>query len=888
MPQDGKLGEIKVRGPIKGLLDGVDPALPDDQYPPTHAPSMENIRVSDGTWKTRAGSSLFKTLGGSGDVRGLWHHYENDGTRIRLAARGTGAAATLYDYVEGTDSSFNATSGGTSLGGTAHPYFTGTPLNDRFYFTDRAGALRRYEEAPSSGNQVRTVAQPTAPSAAPTCRARFWLRYDASSFGTNSANFAVSDDIANTYNPIGSSTSTNSLPTALFDILSTSAKGERLTKSAFVTAQNPPNTHQVALWVKQSSTKTRYQVELGPTTYDFTGVIQVPEADKWFPWFMDVGDLGEISRIGVRCIESSAVDELFTSVVVYPGKLAGKYRWVYTHYDSTTGRESEPSGISNSGQPMDFPVKGESYKNETARAMQKCCAMHFTSDSGTDSTTNQIRIYRNGGVPSLTKDSRTNQDIWLRVASVADFATTLAGNIAIGGTSFSLSAAPGQTIPIGTWFVIGPGTSAEEWVRTTTAITSVGTSASFALANGPNGAAGYAHSIGDVIKIGYIDNVANEEINVTNRVDLERDDPPSASLFISKAPDGRLWLFGPDMSVAVSNRATPDRPEDYEVFPDGVDPLTRQSLLQGWRFQINGDIDDQKIVWGGFFNGTAHVLTRKNLYRINALSQRDWGPSAVQKRHAVGCIAGDTVAEVNGILYWVADGPRVVRWDGQGPPQVISHQTINTTLSAAPTAYWNQWYATAHARKEGQYYCLFMTKSGQTTNTVRLDWNADQEAWEPMRYTNSAGTTLAWRGAAVRDSGADVHEMYQIASDGTIYLTETGSTDDGASIPISFSTKRFTMDFVSLIRFVYTRLAAVTDSVTLVVTCGGSEYGDTTSTSITLSLSGSGDKELKSFIDRTCKGRWVQLTISGNVANRPAFRDITIQYLPIRAGRTSS
>jgi hypothetical protein len=885
VPSDGVNVEIKCKVPRSGIMDGVDSAQPD--YPDDYCPDIENFRVTGGLWQTRLGSSLFKTLPGSGDVRLLADHYESTTKRVRLAAQGNTSAAALYDYVEGTDSQFQTTTGGTLLGGSTYPYFQGISLNSRFYFTDRAGALRKYQETPASGNQVRSVALPVAPTAAPDCKARFWLRYDSSNWATNSANFAVSDDSATTYNPIGTSTSTPLLPTAKFALLTTSAKGERLAKGSFATAQNPPSTHTVAFWVNQTSRDPRFQLEIGATTYDFQNIIQVPEPNTWYPYYVPIGDMPDLERIGMRCVASNLTATLYTSIIVYPGRLEGQYRWIYTHYDSTTLRESSPSATSNSGQSMDFSAIGVSYKNETARAMQKCCAMHFTSDSGVDSTTNKIRVYRCGGVPSLTVDSR-GFETWYRVGEVPDYATTLAApGIAVAATSMNLSAAPGQTIAIGTWLVIDPGTSVEEWVQTTTTIGAAGTAVSFLNANNKDGSAGYAHSAGAVVKVGLLENTANEQVNTLTRIFTERNDPPSGSLFVSKAPDGRIWLFGPNSQVAVSNKPTPERPEDYEVFPSSVDPLTRSDAVQGWTFEINGDTNDEAVVWGGFFQGYAHVFTKRNLYRINALSQRDWGPNAVEKLFSVGCIAGDTVCEVNGVLYWVADGPRVMRWAGQGPPESISHLRINARLNSAPTAYWNLWFARYHASQEGHYYRLYYVKSGQTTPTDRLDWNADNEAWERSTYRNSAGTLLAFRGASVRDAGSDVYELYQVDTAGNVYLAESGSTDNSVAITVGLSTKKFPLGYNSLAHSCYLRGAAATDSVTLVINSGGSEYGDVTH-SYTESLAGTGDVEVKQRLHRDLKGRWVQAQISGSVSNRPAIREIDLEVVPFRSGRESA
>ena len=143
------------------------------------------------------------------------------------------------------------------------------------------------------------------------------------------------------------------------------------------------------------------------------------------------------------------------------------------------------------------------------------------------------------------------------------------------------------------------------------------------------------------------------------------------------------------------------------MFPDGVDPLTRRHPTQGWRFELGGDVNDEEIVWFGFYLGEARALTRRRLYTIHAYAQSDWGPSSVDATLEVGCIAGDTVCEVNGVLYWVAPGPQVVRWDGRGPPAVTSQQRVSDRLADAATSTWANWHAVAHRTENGTYYRLY-------------------------------------------------------------------------------------------------------------------------------------------------------------------------------------
>ena len=99
MASEGPIQEITAPVPERGLMEGLDAASP--VYDPRFSPDLQNVRVTNGTWQTRAGMTLFKALPGSGDVRGYFDHYEPGGVRVRLAFRGTGTAGALYDLQPG-------------------------------------------------------------------------------------------------------------------------------------------------------------------------------------------------------------------------------------------------------------------------------------------------------------------------------------------------------------------------------------------------------------------------------------------------------------------------------------------------------------------------------------------------------------------------------------------------------------------------------------------------------------------------------------------------------------------------------------------------------------------------------------------------------------------
>lgn len=880
---DGLVHALPIIPPLKGLNEGLDPALPDEIYPPAFSPDLENIRVAEGRWQTRLGMTLLRGIGGTGDVRLLADFYTAAGGRFRLAAQGTNNAAELYDFEEGVDAAFQATSGGTGLGGSTEPYFQGVIQNDRFYFTDRAGAFRRYEPAPSAGNQVRSIAQPTAPGAAPLVTPRIYKYLEtwpgAEPFGwteSTAADFDFDDDSSAFPAPDGGKT-------VKLSINNSTAPGDRITENV---SGEVLNSRTIAFWLRCNSTKVAIQFQWGVgSATDFSDPLKVSKPLTWLPHFVNVSGTPTINFKRFLCVEEFDSDEVRIGKLHLPGRLFGQYRWVYTHYDPTTGRESQPSPITNSGAPMDFSLEGANNEPTTVSAFKRAAAISVVSDSGSDTSTTQMRIYRNGGTPSLTVDSR-GRTVWYRVGTISDVSTQLneAGGISAGDTSFDVDDA--SDLAVGDCLVLDKGTVGTEEFVVISSIASNTITIQDPLE--------FAHADNATVQVAFLDNTPNELVDTSASIDLERGDPPSGVRFVGRSPDGRLWLFGntsKPTQVCVSNRATPERPQDYEVFPDNVDPLTRKNPLQGWRFEIGGDANDEEIVWGGFYRDVATILTRRNLYTIQAASQQDWGALSVQKMFNVGCIAGDTVAEVNGVLYWVADGPRVVRWDGSGPPQDISHNPprINVRLNNAPTTLWKQWFARYHAKREGPYYCLYFTPSGATTNTQRLDYNVTHDAWEPVVYYTSGGTAIGWRAASVRAGGSDVSELYQVDTSASIFQAESGSTDNSEVIRIRAATKKFKLagDAIGLAHQAFVRLSAVTDTLTLTIRVGGSEYGDVTQT-YTLTLNGSEDKEIKKRLHRTLLGRWIQVQISGSVSNRPAVREMMLWYLIHRIARMST
>jgi hypothetical protein len=138
----------------------------------------------------------------------------------------------------------------------------------------------------------------------------------------------------------------------------------------------------------------------------------------------------------------------------------------------------------------------------------------------------------------------------------------------------------------------------------------------------------------------------------------------------------------------------------------------------------------------------------------------------------------------------------------------------------------------------------------------------------------------------VRNESTDVHELFRVNTLGAVYQVDTTTEDDGEAIRITAKTKRINLNGLGLLKRLYLRFEAATDSVTVTVTAGGGEYGEATQSS-TISLAGSEDTEAMVPLLRTLKGTWAEIQFTGSVSNRPAIRELVLFYVQIRPGRVS-
>lgn len=734
---------LRFSAPGKGIWQGVSPSS--SIYPSDAAPSLINVRRSGGLWLTRRGQTPWRIIPGFGTTELIYSLYHRS-ERIRLAARGDNNEVALLDWLEGTDSSYQPVldSDGNPVTDLASNRIHAITLTARelTYLVDGLTRMRRYDAATRLCDPVINIAAPTVAPRVFQTQYGFFERWSgAAPFGwteSDPVNFTLTlppnPAVAPDFDLGDATVSLNSTPDTKGDWVSPRDTGD------------PPlgfecPSSSLAFWFQQTTRRGLRSVRVGTgKPAEWKGLIDPPLAGVPYVYFIPVAGRNVINYFSFNNVRPNPeIRRTYLSGIILPGRLLGRYQYRYTYYRPSTGQESSPSPA-GPNEPIEV-IEGASYQNTTASGMTRTAVIVHTRNPDWQAG-DKIRIYRNGGVPSLTVEA-DGSPVWTFLAEIADFETlsdgaTMAGDETMDvddATAFEPDTSGQETYY--QWALIDVGEDEEEYARVLSVAADTLTFAD---------PLDFAHPDNAVVQLGYNDNVPNEVLATELRtIDLDRDSPPVGPKWVAETGDGRLWLanfledrdsdttfeYRRALGIAVSNKPTPERPNDQEIFPEFTDPYTGDSLVQGFRFDLPSTPSGDEIMWFGIFQGLPTVLTRQALYRVTSFSQADWSASSVRKILDRGCIAGDAVVQLNGTLIWPSDGPSILQWDGRSAPRDISHLRIAgepddqlpTYLGDAPpgyeadetvlttnglTAYWEQWFAVAHAVGSSIYYRLWM------------------------------------------------------------------------------------------------------------------------------------------------------------------------------------
>jgi hypothetical protein len=197
-----------------------------------------------------------------------------------------------------------------------------------------------------------------------------------------------------------------------------------------------------------------------------------------------------------------------------------------------------------------------------------------------------------------------------------------------------------------------------------------------------------------------------------------------------------------------------------------------EELNDAGQLPIN-DKDGDEIKWVQLYKTNMVIWKRNSLHELHGpelayLSPR-WKVYNIAK---LGTPNGRTVAEVNGVLYWLSDtdgNTGIVRWDG-GVPRLIS-SPVNNVMEAINWSYISEACATAW----NGYYILSVPTGDSTEANQQIFYNTvDQsfwlgDGWLPTKFT------------VYRPTGQE--EVVMGDQDGSVYKIG-GTKDNGVAIHV--------------------------------------------------------------------------------------------------------
>lgn len=199
--------------------------------------------------------------------------------------------------------------------------------------------------------------------------------------------------------------------------------------------------------------------------------------------------------------------------------------------------------------------------------------------------------------------------------------------------------------------------------------------------------------------------------------------------------------------------------------------------VQDWSSAENSGFAQYYTAGGGDITAVYNYKDVKYLWKKDSMAGM-YGTSYFDFRimevsNNIGCVNARTVAEVNGILFWL--GRQDIYAFTQGNPNSIGNKVRGFFKRINWAA-----IATASAFTDGLRYYLNLPLDSATSPNIRLIYDTRYGRWRVAAKDEQyqCGTTL---------DGA----IYALAAGGRAYHVNVGTTDDGSAIPWSLTSKAF-------------------------------------------------------------------------------------------------
>jgi hypothetical protein len=365
----------------------------------------KNLLLEHGDWRARPGTQKLTgtALSAGKPVVGLYDFQKRDGRRFLLGA----CNSQLY-VATGAGTAFNSLGiaafsnlAAWECNPTYPAEFEAFPIRDAVYFAN-SGRDVAYRFDGTALESMDPIWPPTTPSAAPWAWGINFMQTLSDWTGAGGATAARWDhaiDSSDFYKGTGALKISASLSAAVGDYIqwdmnsSVDGAGNQGTKDWSLT-------DLIVWWTKSTRTGVVYSLQFSEdasTWYKYA--VEIKEANVWQQVVWYFRDIPAASRDAVRYVrivcEVAGLNTIRLDHLYMPGGLSlpGAYEYRVSYYDSTNGKESNPS------DPCpQFAVQAPNATTQSEALCAGKITVPGTGDRCKDGSTKlQFRVYRKGG-----------------------------------------------------------------------------------------------------------------------------------------------------------------------------------------------------------------------------------------------------------------------------------------------------------------------------------------------------------------------------------------------------------------------------------------------------------------------------------------------------------